>query len=307
MILTGLHLLLSYQCNYECDHCFVWGSPFNEGTMTLAFIRRVLKDAQDLRTIKNIYFEGGEPFLYYPIMVQGIREAVEAGFEVGIVTNAYWATSIEDAEVWLRPIAEIGISDLSLSSDLYHGDRMETSEAMRGRETATKLGIPVDLLQTCGPVLEMNNVTASEISNENYGRVMFKGRAAEKLAHLAKQHKWTEFTECDSEELEDPGRVHIDPFGFIHVCQGISIGNLLKESLSQIVDSYKPNEHPIIGPLIEEGPVALVKKYHVPHESTYADACHLCYQTRKLLRSQFPNTLTPNQMYNATPDSTKAP
>ena len=307
MPLTGLHLLLSYQCNYECDHCFVWGSPFNEGTMTLAFIRRVLKNAQDLGTIKIIFFEGGEPFLYYPIMVQGIREAVDAGFEVGIVTNAYWATSLEDAEEWLRPIAEIGISDLSLSSDLYHGDLMETSEAMRGREAATKLGIPVDLLQTCGPVFEMNNVTASEISNENYGRVMFKGRAAEKLAHLAKQHKWTKFIECDSEELEDPGRVHIDPFGFIHVCQGIIIGNLLKESLSQIVDSYKPEEHPIIGPLIEEGPVALVKKYHVPHESTYADACHLCYQTRKQLRSKFPDTLNPNQMYNATSDSTKAP
>ena len=306
MPITGLHLLLSYQCNYECDHCFVWGSPFNEGTMTLAFIRRVLKDAQDLGTIKFIFFEGGEPFLYYPIMVQGIREAVDAGFEVGIVTNAYWATSLEDAEEWLRPIAEIGIRDLSLSSDLYHGDLMETSEAMRGREAATKLGIPVDLLQTCGPVFEMNNVTASEISNENYGRVLFKGRAAEKLAHLAKQNKWTEFTECDSEELEDPGRIHIDPYGFIHVCQGISIGNLLKKSLLQIIDSYKPKEHPIIGPLIEGGPVALVKKYQVSHESTYADACHLCYQIRKLLRSRFIDCLTPNQMYNATPDSTKA-
>ena len=27
MKLSGLHFLLTYRCVYECDHCFVWGSP----------------------------------------------------------------------------------------------------------------------------------------------------------------------------------------------------------------------------------------------------------------------------------------
>ena len=31
MKLTGLHLLLTYQCVLECDHCFVWGSPWQKG------------------------------------------------------------------------------------------------------------------------------------------------------------------------------------------------------------------------------------------------------------------------------------
>ena len=33
--LSGLHLLLTYQCTFECDHCFGWGGPFQTGTMTL--------------------------------------------------------------------------------------------------------------------------------------------------------------------------------------------------------------------------------------------------------------------------------
>jgi molybdenum cofactor biosynthesis enzyme MoaA len=37
--LSGLHLLLTYECNFECDHCFVWGSPQNTGTMTLKDIQ----------------------------------------------------------------------------------------------------------------------------------------------------------------------------------------------------------------------------------------------------------------------------
>lgn len=298
MPLTGIHLLLTYQCNYECDHCFLWGSPFNEGTMTLGFIRKVLKDAQDLGTITTIYFEGGEPFLYYPIMLQGMREAVNAGFEVGIVTNTYWATSLEDAEEWLRPMSKIGVTDLSLSSDLYHGDRMETTEAQYGREAATNLGIPVTLLQTVGPILQAKTEAVKEDSEGDYGGVMFKGRAAEKLAPLAPKHLWTKFTSCPYEDFKDPGRVHIDSLGFIHGCQGITIGNILENSLTHIMTSYKPSEHPIIGPLIEGGPVALVKKYKVPHtdEPAYADACHLCYQARKHLRSQFPE-LAPDQVY----------
>ena len=65
MKLSGLHLLLTYQCNLECDHCFVWGSPWQTGTMTLQNIRHFLQQAKDISTIKSIYFEGGEPFLYY--------------------------------------------------------------------------------------------------------------------------------------------------------------------------------------------------------------------------------------------------
>ena len=34
--LEGIHFLVTYRCTYACDHCFVWGSPDAEETMTLA-------------------------------------------------------------------------------------------------------------------------------------------------------------------------------------------------------------------------------------------------------------------------------
>ena len=39
-----------------------------------------------------------------------VRIARDNGFEVGIVTNAYWATTEEDAELWLKPLHELGIA-----------------------------------------------------------------------------------------------------------------------------------------------------------------------------------------------------
>src|SRR3989304_5857019 len=89
MNLRGLHLLLTYQCNLECDHCFVWGSPWQDGTMTIQDIRRILHQARDVGTIDWIYFEGGEPFLYYPILLHGVRIAAHMKFRVGVVSNGF--------------------------------------------------------------------------------------------------------------------------------------------------------------------------------------------------------------------------
>ena len=55
-MLTGLHLLLTYQCNSECDHCFLYCSPYSKGTFTLNQIRTLLDEARKIDTIESIYF-----------------------------------------------------------------------------------------------------------------------------------------------------------------------------------------------------------------------------------------------------------
>ena len=154
MKLTGLHLLLTYQCNFECDHCFVWGSPWQSGTMSLKNIRHILKEAQAMEDLEWIYFEGGEPFLYYPSMLEGIRLARDMGFKVGIVTNAYGAISEEDAEVWLRPLAELGVGYLSISDDSFHYGDEENSPAKKASAAAQRLGIPTSPISIQKPFVE---------------------------------------------------------------------------------------------------------------------------------------------------------
>ena len=295
MKLQGLHILLTYQCNLECDHCFVWGSPWQSGTMTLSDVRNILNQALELGTIQSIYFEGGEPFLFYPVLVKGVQEAVRLGFQAGIVSNAYWATSKEDALEWLRPFAGL-IEDLSVSSDLYHYDQKVSQQSKYAIEAAEELNIPLGVICVAQP--EADNVLyASGKLPPGESGVMYRGRAAEKLAPRANRLPWETFTECPHEDLRDPGRVHIDPLGNLHICQGISIGNLFQTPLSQICQNYSPEGHPITGPLLQGGPAELVRRYQVSHEEGYADACHLCYSSRMLLRQQFPETLTPDQMY----------
>ncbi len=297
MRLTGLHLLLTYQCNYECAHCFVWGGPSQRGVMTLSQVRDIYRQARELGTVESIYLEGGEPFLYYPIMVRAAQEAAQAGFQVGIVTNDYWATTIEDAVEWLRPLAGV-VQDLSVSTDLFHYDEVMSAHARNALAAAECLGIASGTI-ICEAPEGADIDSASHLKGEPVegGPILFKGRAAVELVEGVARRPWREFTECLGEKLDDPGRVHVDHLGNLHLCQGLTMGSLFERPLVELVAAYDPGKHPIVGPLLAGGPAALVEQYGLSHEDAYVDACHLCYMARLQLRERFPEWLTPGQMY----------
>ena len=297
MGISGLHLLITYKCIHECDHCFVFGGPHAKGVMKIADVKEICREAKKVGTVKWIFFEGGEPFLYYPVMLEGIKVANDMGFKTGIVTDPYWATSPEDATEWLTPLSELGVSAISISEDTFHQEKEERDYPKNAAEAAKRLGLPIGSITIEEPTPRVCERAGFKGEPVTEGEVMFRGRAVEKLVKDLPRKPWTEFRECRHEDLRNPSRVHIDPFGYIHLCQGLTMGNYKEKPLSSLIEMYDPVSHPICGPLIEGGPAALVKKYNVPHEDGYVDECHLCYSARLALRSRFPRYLAPGQMY----------
>jgi hypothetical protein len=220
--------------------------------------------------------------------------AAGMGFEVGIVSNAYWAISPEDALAYLRPFAGL-VADLSVSSDLFHYSEKLSRQAHNAAAAAKKLGISSGVITIERPEV-CTDAGSGQIPAGESG-VMYRGRAAEKLAPYAPGQPWETFTACPHEDLREPGRVHLDPLGNLHICQGLVIGNLHVTSLAEICNRYDADSHPICGPLLAGGPAALVREYTLPHQDRYADACHLCYSARLALRGRFPDVLAPGQMY----------
>jgi len=297
-MLQGVHFLLTYMCNLECDHCFVYSGPDAQGTFTIKQIRNVIDELTKINTVEWVYFEGGEPFLFYPLMLEGIRIARNKGFKVGVVTNSYFATTEEDAEIWLKPLIELDISDLSISDDpLHHGEEAE-NPAKRLIAAAQNMGMPASSITIEKPAIEVPAVgTQAKGEPVVGGGTMLRGRAVEKLIEGLPKKPCETFTECPHEELIAPKRVHIDPFGHVHICQGLSIGNMWEIPLSKLIMEYDVASHPICGPLAKGGPALLAKKYEVAHEKAYVDACHFCYIVRKSLIGKFPQYLAPGQVY----------
>jgi hypothetical protein len=267
--------------------------------MTLPQIRNVLDESRRIGSVEWIYFEGGEPFLFYPSMLEGIRIARDMGFEVGIVTNAYGAISEDDAEIWLHPLAKLGVAYLSISDDSFHYEEGEDSPAKRALVAARKLGIPTSPICIQKPFVEAMPGQGQDKGNPVIGGgAMFKGRAVEKLTTGLPRRPWHELTQCPHEDLQFPSRVHVDTYGHIHVCQGLSMGNMWQRPLSVLALEYDADSHPICGPLTKGGPALLARQYDVePVEGEYVDECHFCYLVRRALIDRFPEFLAPRQVY----------
>lgn len=293
--LTGLHILLTYSCNYECDHCFVWGSPWQTGTFTLNQLEELFRQASEVASIQEIYFEGGEAFLFHPILVEAVGRAKKRGWRTGIVTNGYWATGVEDAWTWLQPLKTAGLDRLDLSCDLFHGDEegLAPTESHPALVAARELFLETGTIAIDPPTGYRDPQEAEAGLPVTGGGVMYRGRAAETLVKKLPRQPWSSFTTCPYEDLISPGRIHVDPFGNLHLCQGLVMGNMFESPLKEILAQYDPDNVPIIASLVKGGPAQLVQDYSLEHESGYVDACHLCYRARQSLRSRFPAELRP--------------
>jgi len=295
-MITGVHFILTYICNFECDHCFLYCSPSSKGTFTINQVKDVLKELKKIGTIEDVCFEGGEPFLFHPLLLECVKLANNEGFRTAIETNTYWATTEEDAELWLRPLKISGLSMLEVSDDSFHHGEEDDNSAKRAFSAAQKIGMKANQICINTPMIEKNK---EQVKGKPIyiGGPKLRGRAAEKLIKGLSGSSWENFTECPFEDLRNPKRVHIDSFGNVHLCQGLSMGNMWETPLSVLVNNYNPDSHPISGPLLRGGPARLAKEHHVEHEHEYIDACHMCTTICLKLIDKFPQYIAPKQVY----------
>ena len=187
-MLSGIHFLLSYACNFECDHCFLYCSPRATGTFSLNQVSRVLDEAVRIGSVEWIYFEGGEPLMFYPLLLESIRKSRGKGFKTGIVSNCYLSTTEDDAAVWLKPLQDAGLDYISVSDDAFHfGERSDTP-AKRTLAAAKKLGIDAGSIEIEQPRVEEKSGDSTDKGDPVIGGgALFKGRAVEKADSGASQ------------------------------------------------------------------------------------------------------------------------
>jgi MoaA/NifB/PqqE/SkfB family radical SAM enzyme len=257
----------------------------------------VLDEALKIGTVTTVYFEGGEPTLYYPLLLESIRRAHQKGFKVGMVSNAYGALAEEDAHLLLDPLVEAGLSELAVSNDEFHFG----AESDNPASIAERVGLELNLISYAicidPPEILANPDPEQKGQSLIGGGAKFRGRAADKLTSGLPTRPWEELLECPYEDLLNPSRVHVDSYGNIHICQGISIGNLWDKPLSEIMASYSAEDHPICGPLIRKGPAGLIQELGLTPADQYVDECQACFKSRRNMLDKYPEILVPRQVY----------
>ena len=98
---------------------------------------------------------------------------------------------------------------------------MPVPEALNAQRALESLGLSGGLIQVEAPINYRDPEAYTPGDPVIGGDVMYRGRAAEKLAPLVSGMEWTEYNTCPYENLIDPSRLHLDPFGNLHICQGL--------------------------------------------------------------------------------------
>jgi organic radical activating enzyme len=138
------------------------------------------------------------------------------------------------------------------------------------------------------------------------GKVYFKGRAAHTLAPLVAEGRGVPMDVCDTVPWWSNGSqsttelLALDPDGYLSKECGIVIGNVQHQSIASILDSFNASQHPILSVLVNEGPVGLARaagELGYKLKPDYADKCHLCQETREVLRVKYAKFLAPEQQY----------
>jgi hypothetical protein len=277
--LTGVHFLLTYGCTAECAHCFLWGTPDRASSMAAEKAERFLEEIASLKQITDVCAEGGESFEVSDVLLPFLRRATALGLNASALTNASWVESREQARERIAELMAAGLRHLGVSTDRYHQEHVPVERVDLLLEVCHEVGLVAARMAT---------------SPED---VMFRGRAAETLAADMPIRPPESFTSCPHESLGAPGRIHLDCYGFLHLCQGLTLG---RASIVDAIAGFDAETHPIVRPLLEGGPCTLgafAVERGFELAPGYVDACHLCYRAREFLRGDFPDLLAPDEMY----------
>lgn len=115
--LLGFHY--TDRCNIECAHCCVSSGPHRRAKMDPAFAAKVIGQAARLG-IPAIKFTGGESLLYAEEILGLTDLAHREGLRVGVVTNGYWAPTVEQGLAFLEPFVRAGLTEVDISVDQWH-------------------------------------------------------------------------------------------------------------------------------------------------------------------------------------------
>ena len=301
---SGLHLLLTYKCNASCGHCFLSCSPQQKGTMSAEEANGYIDQAAKIPYINHLFIEGGEPFLYPDTVRTIIKRATDKGFWIGLLSNGFWAANDEKAREVLAPLIEAGLTNLDISTDAWHSEFVPLERAERAARVAQELGVEAELMVCAGGVNESSVLTKLKTDGFDISPsgIVCKGRASTSDICTMEKVPWEKLTSCGV-KFGGGSRVHIGPYGGIHICQGLlAKGDARVKPLKKIFKTFNLKGQPICAALDRGGPAelaGLAKEYGFEVKDAYADGCQLCFETRCHLQKFFPDEIGPPGIFKS--------
>ena len=125
-----LSLLLTLQCTAECLHCGTNSSPRVKSRLPEAAAARLIDEAAQA-DYQVVAFTGGEPLLYGQPLFQLVRQAAGHGLTTRVVSNAYWARTLQSAAAIVASLADAGLKEINFSTGDQHARFVPMANVIR--------------------------------------------------------------------------------------------------------------------------------------------------------------------------------
>jgi hypothetical protein len=119
MSLKSLTIEYLNKCNLNCEHCAVNAGVEAFDKVELNHAKEWIKIASTYGAT-DVYICGGEPFLVFDEICELAKHAKSLSLNFTTFSNAFWASTIKNAQKHLFSLQRNGLTSLHLSLDCFH-------------------------------------------------------------------------------------------------------------------------------------------------------------------------------------------
>ena len=296
-------LIVTEQCDVECDHCWFGCAPGRGATMSRYDAEDYIDKTAQISSIEWVSLTGGEPMLH-PSLVEGlVAYASGRGLRTELVTNCSWAASPEKATGTLKRLRDAGLDVLNMSADDFHQAAIPFERVHNCYSAAKALGIKMVVMTALRMSSRIDLGEVSRLLGEEVARpggsdlpqgsvvglesgFIPVGRGANIPSVEWRLDGSPLVGGCEA-VLRDIG---VRPGGEVMPCcsasatlPGFGIGNLSDWDLDDLLEEAWRSE--VFRVLREKGPIGLTETHS---GGVYVNKCHLCKEVLKPILVSMP-------------------
>ena len=130
----------STRCNIRCGHCVATGDLPAGRNMDHDRAKEII--AGMVRAgVGGISFSAGEPFLFFKQIAELVKLCSQIGIYTRIVTNSFWAKTVESSDHLVSELQQNGLNQLRLSYSRWHQDNIDRNNVLNAARSCEKIGL----------------------------------------------------------------------------------------------------------------------------------------------------------------------
>ena len=130
----------STRCNIRCGHCVATGDLPAGRNMDHDRAKEIIA-GMGRAGVGGISFSAGEPFLYFKQIAELVKLCSQIGIYTRIVTNSFWAKTVESSDHLVSELKKNGLNQLRLSYSRWHQKNIDHNNVLNAARSCEKIGL----------------------------------------------------------------------------------------------------------------------------------------------------------------------